>query len=147
MLVSAVLMVLVAACGDASPSDTTLDPPVGSTVPEDSRGDMDWSAPGILVTWAIDDLAGRLEVPASEVTVVSAESGVWSDGSIGCPEPGMFYTQALVPGRRVTLAVGGESYSYHHAGPDEPFLCSDPADGGFTGAPDDLLIPPPGYRD
>jgi hypothetical protein len=147
MLVSAVLMVLVAACGDASPSETTVDLPVGSTVPEESRGDMDWSAPGKLVTWAIDDLAERLEVPTSEVTVVSAESGVWADGSIGCPEPGMFYTQALVPGRRVILAVGDESYSYHQAGSDEPFWCSDPAEGAFTGAPDDLLIPPPGYRD
>lgn len=35
--------------------------------------------------------------------VISADSVTWSDGSLGCPAPGMMYTQALVPGFRVRL--------------------------------------------
>jgi hypothetical protein len=36
----------------------------------------------------------------------------WSDGALGCPAPGRFYTQALVPGFRVQLEAGGERFDY-----------------------------------
>lgn len=35
--------------------------------------------------------------------VLGTESVTWPDGSLGCPAPGMMYTQALVPGFRVRL--------------------------------------------
>ena len=36
----------------------------------------------------------------------------WNDGSLGCPEPGMFYTQALVDGYHVILQAGDEELDY-----------------------------------
>jgi len=33
-----------------------------------------------------------------QLVIVRAESVVWNDGSLGCPEPGMEYAQALVNG-------------------------------------------------
>ncbi len=75
------------------------------------------------------DLATRLGVEESVIEVVSAELVTWSDGSLGCPQPGMMYTQALVEGSRVVLGSEGTLYPYH-AGPDgEPFLC----EGEVTG--------------
>ena len=52
-----------------------------------------------LVAAAVDDLAGaagRRSRPTS--TVVDARAVTWPDSSLGCPEPGMMYTQVLVDG-------------------------------------------------
>jgi hypothetical protein len=72
------------------------------------------------------DLAKRLSIDAARVTVVSSEEVTWSDGSLGCPEPGMMYTQALVPGGRIILEVDGTQYNYHSGANRAPFLCEHP---------------------
>jgi hypothetical protein len=59
------------------------------------------------------DAAQRAGVEVETVALLKAESVVWSDGSLGCPQPGMDYFQALVPGYRLTLGVGGKEYDYH----------------------------------
>lgn len=70
------------------------------------------------------DLAARLGIEPAEVTVVSSTEVTWPDGSLGCPEPGMFYTQALVNGTRTVLEAGGNRYNYHSGGGRAPFLCT-----------------------
>lgn len=75
---------------------------------------------------AAADLAARLGVGIDQVSVVSMEEVTWRDGSLGCPEPGMMYTQALVPGSRILLKANGQTYEYHAGGGREPFLCQDP---------------------
>jgi len=72
------------------------------------------------------DLAKRLGVDAGQVTVVSSSEVTWSDGSLGCPEPGMYYTQALVEGSRIILEAAGKQYHYHSGGTRPPFLCTNP---------------------
>jgi hypothetical protein len=72
------------------------------------------------------DLMKRLGVEAAQVTVVSSDEVTWPDGSLGCPEPGMHYTQMLVPGNRTVLQVGGKQYEYHSGGQRAPFLCEHP---------------------
>ena len=66
-----------------------------------------------VVSEVVADLASRLGVSASQIVVVSAEEVTWRDGSLGCPEPGMAYTQALVNGTRIRLSSGGVLYEYH----------------------------------
>lgn len=82
--------------------------------------------PNPLVRKAVDDLAGRLDITVGEVTVVGIESVTWPDGSMGCPQPGMSYTQALVDGSRIELQVAGTTYWYHSGGVRDPFLCENP---------------------
>lgn len=72
---------------------------------------------------AIAQLAGKLGVDATSVTVVSSEPVTWRDGSIGCPKKGMGYTQMLVSGYLVILAVDGTTYRYHAGSSGAPFLC------------------------
>jgi hypothetical protein len=74
---------------------------------------------------AIADAAARFSVPESEVAVAGALKVVWSDGSLGCPEDGMMYTQALVDGYLLTLEVDGQRVAYHGADGQPPFLCED----------------------
>jgi hypothetical protein len=77
-----------------------------------------------VVRAAVDDLAGRLGIESDAVTVVDARAVTWPDGSLGCPQPGMLYTQVLVDGMLVILEAGGQRYEYH--GGDPLFLCEHP---------------------
>jgi hypothetical protein len=72
---------------------------------------------------AVHELAQRLGVEPSTVQIVTYEERVWRDGSIGCPQPGMMYTQALVPGYLIQLRLGDETFNYHGANGRDPFLC------------------------
>ena len=75
------------------------------------------------VQTAIDDLRERLGDPSAEVTVVSVEEVDWPDGSIGCPQPGMVYTQAIVNGMKIVLTHAGIRYNYHQGGSRDLFYC------------------------
>ena len=72
---------------------------------------------------ALADAAQRTGLDRADLAVLSAEAVTWSDGSIGCPQPGMMYTQALVPGFRVRIRAGGEVLDYHAGRSGVPFLC------------------------
>ncbi len=75
------------------------------------------------VAAALADASERFGVPVEEVAVAGALRVTWSDGALGCPEDGVMYTQALVPGYLLTLEVEGRRYSYHGAEGQGPFLC------------------------
>ena len=47
------------------------------------------------------------------LTLTSQEAVEWRDGSLGCPAPGMMYTQALVPGYRLIFTDGTRTYEVH----------------------------------
>ncbi len=66
-----------------------------------------------IVQVARADAAQRSGLPPAQLQLVSMESVTWADGSLGCPKPGMLYTQALVPGYRVKLRVGSQVWDYH----------------------------------
>ena len=59
------------------------------------------------------DAARRWNLPNGAALQVSIESVIWADGSIGCPQPGRMYTQALVPGWRLVVRDGGRELVYH----------------------------------
>ncbi len=66
-----------------------------------------------LVAQARTDLATRLGVAAGSIIVKSAEMVEWPDGSLGCPRPGLMYTQMVTPGVLIVLQVNGKDYEYH----------------------------------
>jgi hypothetical protein len=72
---------------------------------------------------ALADAAQRTGLDRADLAVLSAEAVTWPDGSVGCPQPGMMYTQALVPGFRVRIRAGGEVLNYHAGRSGAPFLC------------------------
>lgn len=80
------------------------------------------------------DLAERTGADAADVEVVRAEQAIWNDGSLGCPQPGMMYTQALVDGYWVVLEYAGQSYDYRVNGRGYFALCESPPPGS-NGAP------------
>lgn len=68
------------------------------------------------------DLRSR-DVDPSALTVISADRATWNDGSWGCPQPGMGYTQALVEGYRVVVEVDGATFDYRFGAGPKPRLC------------------------
>jgi hypothetical protein len=75
---------------------------------------------------ALADASERSGIPAEAIAVASALVVTWSDGSLGCPQPGMMYTQALVPGYLLILEVDGERVAYHGAAGSDPSPCGWP---------------------
>lgn len=59
------------------------------------------------------DLAGRLGVTEREILFLSGEGKTWPDASLGCPEPGVMYTQAQVRGWVLTFGHRQRTYTYH----------------------------------
>ena len=90
------------------------------------------------VAAAVADLAARQGVSREDIEVIEVREVTWRDGSLGCPRPGVNYTQALVNGQLVVLAIGEQRFEYH-SGPRRPlFFCADPRppleEGAGTGA-------------
>lgn len=78
---------------------------------------------------AVADLAAHLNIPTGQVIVVtSAHEVTWSNGAIGCAQPGMNYTEAEVNGYAVLLGFFDRTYSYHQGGDQPPFLCPNPTE-------------------
>ncbi len=71
------------------------------------------------------DAARRTGLDNAGLTVESAQSVIWADGSLGCPQPGMSYTMALVPGYRIKVRAGGQLLDYHASQRGYFVLCPD----------------------
>ncbi len=61
----------------------------------------------------VADAARRFSVSESSVVLTRAERVTWPDASLGCPEPGTMYTQALVAGFRLVAKTSGGELLYH----------------------------------
>jgi hypothetical protein len=141
-----VLAMVLTACGadvepSAEPPTTTADV-TSTSETETSTMPTTQPEPLPIVAPARVDLARRLGVDPEEIEVVATEEVTWPDASLGCPQPGMSYTQSLVEGSKVVLEHDGRVYVYHAGDDDEPFLCpSDEKDGGRE------FVPPPGFNE
>jgi len=69
----------------------------------------------------LEDAATRTGVAKANLKVESAIAVTWSDGSLGCPQAGMNYTMALVPGHRIKVRAGEQVLDYH-VGPRGHFM-------------------------
>ena len=72
---------------------------------------------------AARDLARRLNVSSDAITLEAAEPVSWPDASLGCPSPGLFYAQVIIPGYMVRLLYQRNEYHYHTDNLGPPFLC------------------------
>jgi hypothetical protein len=70
------------------------------------------------------DLAARLKIAPEAVLVVSVSDVDWSDTSLGCPQPGMFYAQVIVQGYKIVLSAGDQQIEYHSDQSGRVVTCS-----------------------
>ncbi len=58
------------------------------------------------------DASAKTGVPVSELVVREARLVTWPDAGLGCPEPGMVYTQVQVDGFKVVVVAGMRVLDY-----------------------------------
>jgi hypothetical protein len=109
-----------------------LKPPTATVAPSTVQQETPSEAAGSATVSKVsnlakEDLAKRLNIAVTEVEVISEEPTTWNDGSMGCPNPDMMYTQATTEGTKIVLVAKQKSYDYHAGTNDEPFLCEQPA--------------------
>ncbi|WP_163817247.1 hypothetical protein [Phytoactinopolyspora alkaliphila] len=107
-----------------TPQPTGTQPPLTGEVPAGILDDV------------VADAADRAGTAPGDVVVVRAQAVQWPDGSLGCPEPGMMYTQAIVDGYWVELEAEGKTYDYRLNEQGTFRLCTTPG-----------LEPPPNLRE
>lgn len=112
-----------------APSPERVEPlpaPITGEVPDD------------LLAPVLEDATNRSGIAIGELVVVRSEFVEWPDGSLGCPEPGVLYTQAIIPGYRVEIEADGLILDYRLddtgrfrpcTGFGPPFGARDPGDG------------------
>ena len=111
----------------ADTDDSASSRPPATTIPEERAAEEDelpervpptsdtpvtGEADSSLVSSIKQDLISRTGASESDITVVRSEEVIWNDGSLGCPVPGEFYTQAQVSGYWVVIEHGGKQYDY-----------------------------------
>ena len=89
---------------------------------------MKGEVPQAILESILKEAAALAKVDRRKIKIVRAESVVWGDGSVGCPEPGMMYTQALVNGYWVVIEAGGQKYDFR-VGRDGSFRLCPPGRG------------------
>lgn len=127
---------LVACREQADPSSAPIEAPVPAAAPENedifvpSDNDRPALPPDQLLRPLLDDAAQRTGREAESLVVSRALRVTWSDGSLGCPQPGMHYTQALVPGWHVHITAGDEVLDYRLTDRGSFLLCPAGVAGG-----------------
>lgn len=90
-----------------------------------------------IIAKVLADARQRAPSPTADVQLVSSQAVTWRDGAMGCPIPGMNYTQALVPGWRIVVKVADQTLDYHANRRGGWVWC--PPGRGQTPAPDDRI--------
>jgi hypothetical protein len=138
----AVLLVAVSGCassGDGTSAGSSPPSPTGSTgsgpggtasVSPSASGSAD--VPDDLrtrptVAAALGDLAQRRGVDPAQVVIAAWTPVTWNDGSLGCPQEGMGYTQVQVDGELLVLRVDTALFQYHARGAAPFAYCANPS--------------------
>lgn len=109
-----------------SPVPTDTSPPEETAVSRASPAPIVGEVPQDVLDKVLADLEQRLGQKPSRVEVLHSEFVTWSDGSLGCPKPGVYYTQATVDGYWVVIKADGKTYDYRVASSQStPVLCSE----------------------
>lgn len=107
-LLSILLIWILSACaGEVQPTEQSFVPIGGLRPTPTPQADLTPSEQA-----AVSRLASILNLPPEEISVVSTEAVEWPDGCLGVQRPGVFCTQAIVPGYRIILQAGDEQYEF-----------------------------------
>lgn len=121
MIAGLAMILVVAACSYAATSGgpslmPASDQPTqisasGGTAPSGTD-----HLPASVTDPVLADISRRSGVPVDQLTIVSAEMVTFPDGSLGCPQPGMAYTQVVVDGYKIIVDAHGTTYDVRGSG-------------------------------
>jgi hypothetical protein len=123
----------IAACrrqaGEAGPSGTpSVTPAIAAPTPTGETPSVKGEVPPAILEPILKEATALAKVGRDQLVVARAESVIWNDGSLGCPEPGMMYTQALVNGYWIVIGAAGRKYDFR-VGSEGGFRLCPPGQG------------------
>jgi hypothetical protein len=74
---------------------------------------------------ALRDAAAHLGVSPTNLKVDQVEPRQWGDSSLGCPKPGLMYSQIVTPGFVITVSGAGKQLEYHSDTRGRVVLCQE----------------------
>jgi hypothetical protein len=74
---------------------------------------------------ALSDAASHLGVSTRDLQVVRVEARQWGDSSLGCPKPGLMYSQIVTPGYLIVISGAGKQLEYHSDTRGRVVLCQE----------------------
>jgi hypothetical protein len=126
------------AAAPPAPGSTTSQPveilptePSNTTNVESGKGTLTTGGPAgddvpsALLAAVVADAVRQVSAASSQLEVVRAEAVEWSDGALGCPQAGVLYTQAIVPGFWVQIQAPDKFLDYRIDGQGNFTLCAD----------------------
>lgn len=131
-LVPVVVTPQIEATPSVSDDGAATAPGEGEEQPMPSSNVETAGIPGDILNSVLDDAAQKLGVAPDALVVTRAEAVTWPDGSLGCPEPGMFYTQALVDGYWIVVEASGQALDYRVSGGGNFRICDAPQPANRT---------------
>jgi hypothetical protein len=116
VVLATALVLIVSACsagaGPTAPPTNEGRPPTITLPPSTGPSSETSIVPPELLDPVLTDAAQRTGADKSAVKLVEATSTTWNDGSLGCPKPGVMYTQAIVDGYKVIVKANGQKLDY-----------------------------------
>jgi hypothetical protein len=92
------------------PTLASLVPSVQGRLPGSSGGQPDQQA---AVNASLADASSHLGITRSSLQVSQVAAREWPDSALGCPRPGLMYSQIVTPGFLIVIAGGGKELEYH----------------------------------
>jgi len=141
---SALFVLLATACAapggeDQTISDSPTRAPIATVAPSsttpEGTDDMSGNVPADILQAISQDAATVTATDVSDVELVMAKAVTWNDGALGCPEPGMMYTQALVDGFQVVVRAADQELDYR-VGRDGTFMICEGGGGDIPSSSD-----------
>jgi hypothetical protein len=117
MLGALVVAVLFGACTVSGGGTAT------SPVPTPSGPAVSGSLGPAVLDPILADASARTGAPKESIEIVTAEARTWPDGSLGCPQPGMAYTQVVTEGYQVVVRAANRTLDYRGSGLGAFRLC------------------------
>ncbi len=84
------------------------------------------ASPQMLIEKAKEDLSQKLSISVSRINLIETKEVFWPDTSLGCPQPGITYTQVQTPGYLIVLESNGNEFEYHANLHNSVFYCENP---------------------
>jgi hypothetical protein len=74
---------------------------------------------------ALADAAAHLGVSRADLTLEQIDAREWGDSSLGCPRPGLLYSQVVTPGFLIVVTSGTKVLEYHADARGRVVLCKE----------------------
>ena len=75
---------------------------------------------------AKENLAQRLSISTSQISLMESKEVFWPDSSLGCPQAGITYDQVLTPGYLIVLEFNDNHFEYHATIHNYVLYCENP---------------------